>query len=158
MRAESGRPAATDPTMSSGQAATPTKGPQPDQHARSGRPARGHAPGNPCPHRGDLWGRRPPSRSSTTSTAQSPSNRSASRSTGATYEIDLNAKNAKRLRDGAAKFVDHARTVTRVAVSRSRPQEVRHSHEHLQAVRSWGHRGGYGVSDRGWIPAAVMGG
>lgn len=75
---------------------------------------------------------------------------------GAMYEIDLNAKNAKKLRDSAAKFVDNARRAPRPSTSRSRPTGVRHSREHLQAVRDWARRKGYDVSDKGRVPAAVM--
>lgn len=78
---------------------------------------------------------------------------------GATYEIDLNAKNAKRLRDSVAKFVDNARRAPRADTPRTgrrRVTEVRHSREQLQAVRNWARRKGYDVSDKGRVPVAVM--
>lgn len=78
---------------------------------------------------------------------------------GATYEIDLNAKNAKRLRDSVAKFVDNARRVPRAgtpSTAKLRVTEVRHSREHLQAVRNWARRRGYDVADKGRVPVAVM--
>jgi hypothetical protein len=76
---------------------------------------------------------------------------------GARYEIDLNAKHAKKLRDGIAKFVGGARKVsgTTKRPGRSR-HSVRHSREHLQAVRDWARRQGYELSDRGRVPAAIM--
>lgn len=75
---------------------------------------------------------------------------------GAIYEIDLTAKNAKKLRDGIAKFVGNARSAPRAALPLHRPRGLRHSREHLQAVRDWARRSGYELSSRSRIPAAVL--
>ena len=84
---------------------------------------------------------------------------------GGSYEIDLNEKNAGKLRDALASYVAHARQVSgrrgsagtgRSRSGRLRGAEVRHSREHLQQVRDWARRNGHQVSDRGRIPAEVL--
>jgi len=77
------------------------------------------------------------------------------------YEIDLSAANAARLRDKLARFVDAATEVKdkpgprrgskAVAVSSTRPDK-----EQTQAIREWARAHGYQVSDRGRIPAAIQ--
>jgi hypothetical protein len=74
---------------------------------------------------------------------------------GASYEIDLNAKNAAALRGIVAPYVGAARKAGRsrgVAVRRSRGGR---GHD-LGAVREWARANGHQVSDRGRISAAVQ--
>lgn len=82
---------------------------------------------------------------------------------GASYEIDLNEKHAKKLRDVLANYVAHARHVDGRRTSggrRSRASSgranARNSREQLQAVRDWARKQGYEVSDRGRIAAAIQ--
>lgn len=84
---------------------------------------------------------------------------------GASYEIDLNDKNAKKLRDAVANFVAHGRRIdggrrsagrshgARGGRSRSRATPDR---EQTAAVRDWARSQGYEVSDRGRLSAAIM--
>jgi hypothetical protein len=86
---------------------------------------------------------------------------------GATYEIDLNDKNAKKLRDALANYVAHARRVDsgrRVAPSRPRGRGARAARgtrtapdrEQTAAIREWARGAGYEVSERGRLSAAVL--
>lgn len=78
---------------------------------------------------------------------------------GASYEIDLNDKNAKKLRDAVASYVGHARHVRAGGGGSrrgSRTASVRNSREQLQAIRDWARRNGYEVSDRGRIAASIV--
>ena len=81
---------------------------------------------------------------------------------GKNYEIDLSTANAKRLRDALAEFVESARRAggrvrrgggALVAPIR-RPSIDR---EQNQAIREWARKRGMKVSDRGRIPAEVLG-
>src|SRR5260370_41441060 len=71
---------------------------------------------------------------------------------GAEYEIDLNSRNAARLRSQLAPFVEHARKAgkmprraVRTAASRRRSREI----------RAWAQAQGIELSGRGRIPANV---
>ncbi len=81
---------------------------------------------------------------------------------GANYEIDLNAKNAGKLRDALATYIGHATPIrrTRTTASSSRStagsSPARADREQTQAIREWGRANGYEVSDRGRIPAALL--
>lgn len=83
---------------------------------------------------------------------------------GAAYEIDLNDKNAKKLRDALATFVangrrtDAGRRGGRPAARTGRPARaaVGSNREHLAAVRDWARKNGYEVSDRGRIKAEIV--
>lgn len=85
---------------------------------------------------------------------------------GATYEIDLNDKNAKKLRDALATYVAHARrsdgtrraargprtrTATKASGSRTAPDR-----EQTAAIREWARTAGFQVSDRGRLSAEVV--
>ena len=79
---------------------------------------------------------------------------------GVSYEIDLNAENAARLRDELAPWVGHARRVGgrsggRRSGSRSRSSSAS-SGVDTAAVRDWARKKGYKVSERGRISAEVM--
>jgi hypothetical protein len=77
---------------------------------------------------------------------------------GATYEIDLNAKNAGALRDALAPYVGHARRSTGAGRrSAGRPAGSRGTGKRaLGDVREWARSNGHKVSDRGRISAEVQ--
>ena len=77
---------------------------------------------------------------------------------GATYEIDLNATNAAKLRDEFATWVGHARRAGgRKATGRSTSGGGASSRrKDVSAVREWARQNGHDVSERGRIPAAVQ--
>jgi hypothetical protein len=70
---------------------------------------------------------------------------------GASYEIDLNAANAAKLRDALATYVGHARKVggRRPAGRRGAAAGGPAAKE----VRAWARDNGYDLPDRGRIPA-----
>jgi nucleoid-associated protein Lsr2 len=71
---------------------------------------------------------------------------------GRTYEIDLNAKNAKALRDALAKYVAAARrSGGRTTKARTRTQVGTSARE----IRDWARSNGHQVPDRGRIPSDV---
>lgn len=82
---------------------------------------------------------------------------------GASYEIDLNEKNAKKLRDALANYVAHAQRVggaggrTRGArQSRASRGRTAPDREQAAAVRDWARSQGYEVSDRGRLSAGIL--
>lgn len=72
---------------------------------------------------------------------------------GAAYEIDLGEKNAKRLREALAPYIDAGRKAGR---SGTRPTSNRNSPKELAAARKWLREQGHQVSDRGRIPANLL--
>jgi hypothetical protein len=75
---------------------------------------------------------------------------------GVSYEIDLSDKNAARLRDALATWVGHARRAGgRSAVRRGRPRSSNGAGD-LAAMREWGRKNGFKVSDRGRISAELQ--
>lgn len=85
---------------------------------------------------------------------------------GGSYEIDLSEKNAEELRDAFAKYVGSARKVGRTpSASSSRSSgSARRSggstamdRDQAAAIRSWAKKQGLKVSDRGRIPATIIG-
>ena len=81
---------------------------------------------------------------------------------GVSYEIDLSASNAEKLRASLADYVSHARKAggrrkaaapARRASSGGRASVDR---EQNAAIREWARKNGYNVSDRGRIPAEVL--
>jgi hypothetical protein len=77
------------------------------------------------------------------------------------YEIDLSAANAERLREKLARFVENGKKVTTHPrgrkVTRGRaaaPTPI--GREQAQAVRDWARNNGYTVSARGRIPKSVQ--
>lgn len=76
---------------------------------------------------------------------------------GVTYEIDLNAENAARLRDAMAQWIGHARRVggRRAAGARRSSGDAALSRSESAKIREWARENGYKVSDRGRIPAEV---
>ena len=79
---------------------------------------------------------------------------------GATYEIDLNAKNAGALRKALDKYVAAARRAnpsTRARRSRTTNRRpARRADIDPKAVRAWAHEHGIDVSSRGRIPAHII--
>ena len=75
---------------------------------------------------------------------------------GASYEIDLNAKNAGALRDALAPYVGHGRRSTGRRTP-GRPAGGRATAKRdLADVRDWARSNGHKVSDRGRISAEVQ--
>jgi hypothetical protein len=81
---------------------------------------------------------------------------------GVSYEIDLNAGNAARLRDGLATWVGHARRLggksgsSRKPSSRSRSAGGGGGGADTATIREWAKANGHRVSERGRISAEVM--
>jgi hypothetical protein len=73
---------------------------------------------------------------------------------GVSYEIDLTAANAKKLRDDLATWVGHARRSGGRKNSRRATTTGRRGD--LGAVREWARNNGHKVSDRGRISAGVL--
>lgn len=81
---------------------------------------------------------------------------------GASYQIDLSADNAGRLREALAEYVEHARraggrkrALGRVTSGRA-PRTATADREQNQAIREWARKQGLKVSDRGRIPTEVL--
>ncbi|WP_225755115.1 Lsr2 family protein [Actinotalea sp. Marseille-Q4924] len=77
---------------------------------------------------------------------------------GVSYEIDLNAENAAKLRDAFASWVGHGRRVggrTRSAGRRPARSSGGAGGGNSTEIREWARSNGYTVSDRGRIPAEV---
>lgn len=79
---------------------------------------------------------------------------------GATYEIDLSAANAAKLRDALAAYVGHARRVGGPSRSRSRRSSSRRSSSSgtgptPREVREWARANGWSVPDRGRVSAEI---
>lgn len=70
---------------------------------------------------------------------------------GSHYEIDLNDKNAGKLRDALSGYIGHARKTT-TKKGRATRTELGPS---TREVRDWARSNGYEVSDRGRVPAEV---
>ena len=78
---------------------------------------------------------------------------------GVSYEIDLSAKNAKKLREDLKKWIDAGRRVGGRRRGRSGgPSRGRASidREQSAAIREWARRSGHKVSTRGRIPAEII--
>ncbi|GGM04221.1 histone-like nucleoid-structuring protein Lsr2 [Nakamurella endophytica] len=87
---------------------------------------------------------------------------------GASYEIDLTEKNARKLRDAMANYVAHARRVdggrraagagrTRARQAKAtRPSRSAPDREQTAAIREWARANGHEVSERGRLSAAVL--
>jgi hypothetical protein len=79
---------------------------------------------------------------------------------GATYEIDLTANNAAKLRNRLGDFVDAGRrTGGRVKrggspIKGAAPTAA--NREQTKAIRDWARQNGFELSDRGRIPANVI--
>ncbi|QOR71415.1 Lsr2 family protein [Ruania alkalisoli] len=74
---------------------------------------------------------------------------------GVTYEIDLNAKNAAKLRDDLAPWVGSARRSGGRKVSGRKVGGSRSGSSDAQKIREWAKANGYQVSDRGRVSAEI---
>jgi hypothetical protein len=79
---------------------------------------------------------------------------------GVSYQIDLSAVNAEKIRDTLADFVSHARRTgsrtKRSAVAAGRSRSAAVDREQNQAIREWARKRGLKVSERGRISAEVL--
>ena len=79
---------------------------------------------------------------------------------GRSYEIDLSANNAKKLRDALAIYVGNARRAGRSTRptngGRGSRGSARADREQTQAIRDWARKNGHKVNDRGRVPATVI--
>jgi hypothetical protein len=77
---------------------------------------------------------------------------------GRSYEIDLSAVNAGRLRDALAPFISVARRTgaRRAAPTGAAPSRPSSSRAQNQAIREWAIAQGMQVSERGRIPTNVL--
>lgn len=73
---------------------------------------------------------------------------------GVTYEIDLNAANAAKLRDSLATWVGSARRIAGRSTRGRRPKAPGASTD-TTAIREWARANGYTVNERGRVPAEV---
>ncbi len=73
---------------------------------------------------------------------------------GASYEIDLNDKNARALRDALASYVGHARKAGGSG-RRGRRSTAANLGPSTKEIRDWARSNGYDVSDRGRVSAEV---
>lgn len=80
---------------------------------------------------------------------------------GASYEIDVCAKHADRLRKDLAKFILNGRRIGRGGITpvrrhRAMGTPARTDRAQNQAIRDWAKRKKIQLSDRGRIPATVI--
>jgi hypothetical protein len=80
---------------------------------------------------------------------------------GATYDIDLSANNAARLREALAMYIGNARRSSRGGSSGSGGGRrgrggARSDREQTQAIRAWARKNGHKVGEKGRIPASVL--
>lgn len=73
---------------------------------------------------------------------------------GTTYEIDLAAANAAKLRDALAPYIDAGRRVRRAGGTR-RPSRTASPKGEAAAIREWARAHGHEVSAKGRIPQDV---
>jgi hypothetical protein len=71
---------------------------------------------------------------------------------GSTYEIDLNKKNAEKLRKALAPFLDSAR---RTSAAKKKTSKASSNGVTPKEIRAWAAQNGYEVPERGRIPAEV---
>lgn len=75
---------------------------------------------------------------------------------GKNYEIDLNEKNAEKLRDAVAPWLGHARRVSGSSAKARRANATGAGRTDTKDVREWARSNGFAVSERGRIPANVL--
>ena len=74
---------------------------------------------------------------------------------GVSYEIDLNKKNAGKLRDALATYVAHGRKVSGRSSGARRGRRAAKVTD-TATVRAWARESGYEVNDRGRVPAEIV--
>ena len=75
---------------------------------------------------------------------------------GSTYEIDLSADNATKLRDALGPFVQAARKAPTKPARSRRGSRNAPSRERSAEIRAWAKAAGKPVNERGRIPAAIV--
>ena len=78
---------------------------------------------------------------------------------GRSYEIDLNSRNAEKLRDSLAEFIAASRRHRAGrggGTAKAAPAHDTGARERAHAIREWAREAGHEVSGRGRIPAAVV--
>ena len=75
---------------------------------------------------------------------------------GVSYEIDVSAANAKKLRNDLAAWVGHARRSGGRKSSRKAGSTSGQRRSDLSMVREWARKNGHQVSDRGRISAGIL--
>jgi hypothetical protein len=73
---------------------------------------------------------------------------------GTSYEIDLSAANASKLRKEFGTYLDHARRAS--GAGRRRRTRTGPGRERSSEIRAWAKQRGYKVSERGRIPATII--
>ncbi len=74
---------------------------------------------------------------------------------GTSYEIDLNDKNAGKLRDALAPYLGHARKSSGPRRAGRRSSAPAESGSSAKEIRDWARSNGHQVPERGRIPASV---
>ncbi len=75
---------------------------------------------------------------------------------GVSYEIDLNAGNAAKLRDSFAPYVGHGRRVgARGPATRTRARRAAGDNRSAQ-IREWARANGHQVNERGRVAASIV--
>lgn len=79
---------------------------------------------------------------------------------GKTYEIDLNAKNSKKLRAALDDFIKAGRktggkTSGKTTSSRTKTGKAGNNGHSTSDIRNWAKENGYNVNDRGRVPASI---
>jgi len=72
---------------------------------------------------------------------------------GATYEIDLDEKNADAMRTAVKRYTDAARKVGRSGNGAGRNTAAR---KDAAAIRAWARSNGHAINERGRIPSSVV--
>jgi hypothetical protein len=75
---------------------------------------------------------------------------------GVSYEIDVDAKGAKQLRNGLAQYVGAGRKTSRSRSTRSPRRTKAKSPSDPATIRAWASANGLAISSRGRIPADVV--
>jgi hypothetical protein len=75
---------------------------------------------------------------------------------GVSYEIDLNADNAERLRDALASYVESGRRTGGRVKRGNRATDKTTGAAEASQIREWARENGYELSGRGRIPAHVI--
>lgn len=73
---------------------------------------------------------------------------------GVSYEIDLSATNAGKLRDSLAIYIANGQRISGRAAAKRTPATGKRSN--TAAVRAWARSAGHTVSERGRIPANIL--
>ncbi|WP_413754733.1 histone-like nucleoid-structuring protein Lsr2 [Streptomyces sp. MMBL 11-3] len=74
---------------------------------------------------------------------------------GRTYEIDLNDKNAAKLRKALAPYVDKGRKLSQARGGKRTSAGRTATDGDTAQIRAWAKENGYKVNDRGRVPAEI---